>query len=695
MQNVLRIVLCLALPLTALGQNVGIGTTTPQARLHVAGTGRFDAGLAVNPTPYAAANAIAISASTSAVNITAVGGVQTNAVTYTATPAEGQMLYIFNADADAATFAGSNIATNTAQQFVYLAGAWRSLGGSATPGWLLTGNTITGPTTDFIGTLNAQPFAVRTSNTERLRVTSIGNVGIGTTAPVAALHVPIRVPTAYTGQVAVSQGTRAVDVQGRYAYTCGGWGSTGNFQVLDISNPTAPIVKATVSLPVLAYSIKVKGRYAYLGMNNTFRVYDISNPMAPVLMGSCATGQGGNALIIQGRYAFLTQNNNPDYWNTIDISNPAAPTVVDAFNPGTNLSGLDVQGRFAYTSSGTRFMIYDIQNPVSPMPFDSIVFPGGSSFFNDVDVEGRYAYFLQGNSNQLLVYDVSSPGTTPVLVSTTAVPGIPQKVVVQGDYVYIVTAPWSTPTLYLYNVSNPAAPVLEGSFASVGLGSDFVIQGRYGYFTASSGGDQLRIADFAGTQLANVEVGSMEVSYLAVRKHFEVANSAEIADGLNVGRSLHVNGNASINGNLCYTGTIGTCSDARFKQNIRPIPDALARVASLNPVAYDWRTDQFPDRHFAPGPQIGFIAQELEQLFPELVTEDAEGYKHVNYGQLTPVLVAAIQQLKQRIEALETENAALHANTARVATLEAQLASLTRQVEQLVSLTAALSAAGE
>jgi hypothetical protein len=55
--------------------------------------------------------------------------------------------------------------------------------------WFLKGNSGTNPTTQFLGTTDAQPLAIRTHNTERVRIDTIGNVGIGTSAPTHRLHV--------------------------------------------------------------------------------------------------------------------------------------------------------------------------------------------------------------------------------------------------------------------------------------------------------------------------------------------------------------------------------------------------------------------------------------------------------------------------------------------------------------------------
>ena len=106
----------------------------------------------------------------------------------------------------------------------------------------------------------------------------------------------------------------------------------------------------------------------------------------------------------------------------------------------------------------------------------------------------------------------------------------------------------------------------------------------------------------------------------------------------------------SVSGNIYASGTIlasqgTTCSsDRRFKKDINPLNNALENVLKLEGVNYYWKKDEFPERGFNDSLQIGFIAQDLEKVFPQMVFTAADGYKSVDYSRLTPVLVEAIKE---------------------------------------------------
>ncbi|MDP2104093.1 MAG: tail fiber domain-containing protein, partial [Candidatus Gracilibacteria bacterium] len=94
-------------------------------------------------------------------------------------------------------------------------------------------------------------------------------------------------------------------------------------------------------------------------------------------------------------------------------------------------------------------------------------------------------------------------------------------------------------------------------------------------------------------------------------------------------------------------------SDQRFKKNITPISFALDMVDKLQGVNFDWRVGEFKDRDFPTGKQIGFIAQEVEKVLPEVVTTDHDGYKGVEYSNITAVLVEAVKELKKENDVLK------------------------------------------
>ncbi len=121
------------------------------------------------------------------------------------------------------------------------------------------------------------------------------------------------------------------------------------------------------------------------------------------------------------------------------------------------------------------------------------------------------------------------------------------------------------------------------------------------------------------------------------------------------GYRLSVNGDLSVCGTIRYTGAVAVCSDIRYKTNIAAIPNALSDVLKIQGVNYFWKLKEFPEKQFSNEKQIGFIAQDLEKIYPELVLTDKEGYKSVDYPKLTPILVEAIKEQQRIINSQKAE----------------------------------------
>ncbi|MDD2871863.1 MAG: tail fiber domain-containing protein [Candidatus Gracilibacteria bacterium] len=105
------------------------------------------------------------------------------------------------------------------------------------------------------------------------------------------------------------------------------------------------------------------------------------------------------------------------------------------------------------------------------------------------------------------------------------------------------------------------------------------------------------------------------------------------------------------NGNTSIAGTLSQASDKRLKTNINNINNGLDLVSKINGVTYNWKNKNKDQRL-----QYGVIAQEVEKLIPELVSEDDKGIKSVNYIGFTPVLIEAVKELRKENENLKKQN---------------------------------------
>lgn len=135
--------------------------------------------------------------------------------------------------------------------------------------------------------------------------------------------------------------------------------------------------------------------------------------------------------------------------------------------------------------------------------------------------------------------------------------------------------------------------------------------------------------------------------------------------------SIRLNGE---DGSICYTELAGACSDRRYKQDIRPLKNCLNKVLAMCGVTYFWNREAFPNKQFSKDSQIGFIGQEVETTYPEVVFTNSEGYKSLDYSRLTPVLVEAIKEQHQLIK---QQTSALGEALEKIAHLETKMQILT------------------
>jgi hypothetical protein len=139
---------------------------------------------------------------------------------------------------------------------------------------------------------------------------------------------------------------------------------------------------------------------------------------------------------------------------------------------------------------------------------------------------------------------------------------------------------------------------------------------------------------------------------------------AEISNDTNGYKSLMIVGNSSADGSTrrvsiydrldvigtAYAYNFASLSDLNFKKNIKAIDAPLDKILKMRGVSYEWKTEEFKEKNLKKGRQYGVIAQEVEQVLPEVVDSDYDGTKRVDYMALIPFLIEAIKKQQMVID---------------------------------------------
>lgn len=241
-----------------------------------------------------------------------------------------------------------------------------------------------------------------------------------------------------------------------------------------------------------------------------------------------------------------------------------------------------------------------------------------------------------------------------------------------------VTTRWDDPYVGAYSTAFGVGTTASGE-ASSALGAQSSAGGdratTMGYATVANGDQAVAMGSSTaawGNSSVAAGVGTTAQAYASVviGRFNEVAGSQASWVGTD---PLFVAGNGELvspsnaltlykDGNLTIAGSLTESSDIRLKEGVERVETALPGVLALTPIRYRFRagTGHPADR------QIGLSAQEVAALFPELVRRDSRGYLSVAYGDLSAVLVRALQEQQETLESLRE----------RVARLEALVADL-------------------
>ncbi len=355
-------------------------------------------------------------------------------------------------------------------------------------------------------------------------------------------------------------------------------------------------------------------------------------------------------------------------WPSGDVSNPMKRTLDAGGYAIVNLMGLNTEKPGTYGA-------LEALAGINKAEGNSEVITAGLYAQTQSDSRNAYSYAIYGVSNNTNGYGIFGAATSgkagyfigPVDIQGTLTLTAGQEICLGGT----CHANWPEP-------SGPSLPAGTSGQTLRHNGTDWVANGLLYNNGANVGigvtnpaeklqvAGNLRLDDGGAITEGNVSSVNAVIGYNDL---FLKGNSLETSD-VNLGGSnistwtnslerLTVlnNGNVGISNNnpgqkLDVNGTIRAISylynsDQNLKKNIRTIQNPVDIIKQLRGVAFDWKDNNQPG--------IGFIGQEVEKVLPELVFTDSQGYKSVQYGNLTAVVIETLKAQQQQIEKLQAE----------------------------------------
>ena len=521
------------------------------------------------------------------------------------------------------------------------------------------------------------------------------------------------------GSLVLGSSPSSIALSGNYAYIANS--VSEDLKVVDISNPSLPTLQGSLGIGSFPSAVAISGNYAYVVDQGSadLKVIDISNPSLPVQQGSLGIGSSPRSVVVSGNYAYVVDVVSEDL-KVIDISNPSLPILQESFGLGPAPRSVAVSGNYAYVVdvgindlkviqlTCTTFLSTNPDGNFSTKGAQDLSLNGNTLSLTDDTSSVDLSSYLN-TDNQ----DLSLSGNTLSLTgAATSVDLSPylntdnQDLSLSGNILNL-TGDATTVDLssYLNNWTEASGNVYRND-GRVGIGTTdpqakLDVNGDI-YFsnatvpiglTTEFGNTTPLINLCVNTLIPNPKTDSIGAAFRIDSRSNTAAplfqwirkprntNTIAVSDFLMVLNENGYLGFGKLNpvhpidlasgAHVTSAGIWTSTSDRAKKYAIKDLDYGLKELLQLRPTAYHYKADSTAS--------IGFIAQEMEQIIPEVVSGE-EGEKGIAYGLLTPVLVKAVQEQQhlietqqQRIEALEAENIQLKKLGQEVAEIKALL----------------------
>ena len=262
----------------------------------------------------------------------------------------------------------------------------------------------------------------------------------------------------YTGSYVTPGNAEDISVAGGLAYVADA--GVGGLQIIDVTMPTTPTLVSSYPTLYYALAVQVIGGFAYV-LDSGFgglQIIDVTTPVSPTLLGVYPMFNPVN-MHVAGTQAYVAGGSSG--LSILNVTNPVSPTLSGQYMPPM-YTGVQVAGNVLYAAAGPQgVQIMDVSDPVSPILRATYPYPT-----IDVVVADPLAFLNGTNGFQIL--DVSQPFTPTFLGGYSAPASLSIKKVVgslaYGIYTYFSSEFYQSNELWVFDVSNPADPVLIGDY---------------------------------------------------------------------------------------------------------------------------------------------------------------------------------------------------------------------------------------
>ena len=619
----------------------------------------------------------------------------------TGSPSGTKKLHVYSGNSGASDYGVPGLAiendTNVSLQF--MGGASHQLGitfsdsGAAEAGYIYYN---TG-TQDL--TLKVEDDVVfKSGTTETMRIDSSGRLGVGCT------------PTGFTAEIQANSGGNALKLRGRNAAENAGW-----LAWTDYAGNVEAAMYATANQLIFANTTSYTTTMTIDGSGNVFIPGDMTLGSSSSNPGQLFLNDGGSSaytlgIIGTGTRAFEIKGSDSDADYNTTFSNHANGNhnlIVDGSITSTTNAALALD--LAGTHSNGNYMRFAKGGSVQHYIGSSDSVGGGSGYYDYYSIANIGQRFWTGASERMRIF---STGEVHITSAGEAIAPTIKHGGGVGDYAKLRIINRSGQGADKGGILELGAVTNDGVtrsdvFAALHGGKDNATSGNkagyLGFHTSNGSSLDYRMRLTSNGELlmgdtalrGSVQRGQIQVTQISnsnaagiscISGNNEIAGtfclyssgtaSAMISVDPDQNRAssnfyIHIDGaqKAILDsaGNFTITGSYGS-SDRALKENIITLPSQLETVKQLNPVSFDWK-EKAEDG--STESSIGFIAQEVEALYPKLVKTptvdpDAEEanttqYKSLNYAVMTSILTKAIQEQQTVIESLTTrlDNAGL------------------------------------